>query len=515
LQGEIILDHAWRTPGVRELVAIPLYLTALLTNAPGEVFPTTKEEVLRLFVTEHEQSDDRAESLREALFGFHKEMLTALAVEATRAANTTISDSRARAVVKQVEDRLSAAGQITTAPQPTTVLDVLVSHHLLVRSGADTGGLSFQHQQFQEWYASFEVEAFMLAMSAGDQEAKRKLKTDVLNMPAWEESILFACERLSRADLTGLQAVAASVLETIAIDPILAAEMIYRSSDVVWDEIKEKVIAFVERWHTSGKGDRAARFMISTGRSEFAPQIWPLILDADSQIHSWAFRTGHRFRPSVLGSDIQARISKLPEEVRAQVVSEIAIESGMDGIELAARLAQADVSPKVQASVIQSLEIRRADRFVVEILRSAPDEVWRLLARMGDLEEIADPDAAARLARERQNYIESEPNPLNKLRMLLDAGCDDAQWEHQIGALIEDADYSINDQQTKWIIYEAHKRYPDQVINALLHRIEAGREIPSQTESLLQAAGVEIDEGPLVDLVMQHKSAKKSRGSRR
>ena len=42
--GESLMDHAWRTPGLRELVAIPLYLTALLKRARGGSLPTTKEE---------------------------------------------------------------------------------------------------------------------------------------------------------------------------------------------------------------------------------------------------------------------------------------------------------------------------------------------------------------------------------------------------------------------------------------------------------------------------------------
>jgi hypothetical protein len=70
-QGEALLDQAWRTPGVRELIAIPLYLTALLAHAPGGSMPTTREEVLRLFVAEHERGTERTEALREALFGFH------------------------------------------------------------------------------------------------------------------------------------------------------------------------------------------------------------------------------------------------------------------------------------------------------------------------------------------------------------------------------------------------------------------------------------------------------------
>ena len=95
VQGEALLDHAWRMPGIRELISIPLYLTALLAHVPGGTLPTTKEEVLRMFVTEHEQAAEKATALREAIFGFHPQMLIALAVEATRSANTAISDTRA------------------------------------------------------------------------------------------------------------------------------------------------------------------------------------------------------------------------------------------------------------------------------------------------------------------------------------------------------------------------------------------------------------------------------------
>jgi len=53
--GESLMYHAWRTPGLKELVAIPLYMTTLLKRAPGGSLPTTKEEVLRSFVAELEQ----------------------------------------------------------------------------------------------------------------------------------------------------------------------------------------------------------------------------------------------------------------------------------------------------------------------------------------------------------------------------------------------------------------------------------------------------------------------------
>ena len=63
--GERLLDEAWRTTGVRELVTIPLYLTALLALPDGRPFPTTKEEILRRFVEVHEEDYQKAEALRE------------------------------------------------------------------------------------------------------------------------------------------------------------------------------------------------------------------------------------------------------------------------------------------------------------------------------------------------------------------------------------------------------------------------------------------------------------------
>ena len=136
-QGEALLDHAWRTQGIRGLVSIPLYLTALLAHAEGERLPTSKEEVLRLFVTEHERDSDTAEVLHREMFGFHSKLLRALAVEATRLGTTTLSDDQARAAITREESRLISEGQINGLPQPTFLLDLLVSHHLLIRSGGN------------------------------------------------------------------------------------------------------------------------------------------------------------------------------------------------------------------------------------------------------------------------------------------------------------------------------------------------------------------------------------------
>jgi NACHT conflict system protein len=500
--GVALVDQAIRTPGVRELISVPLYLAALLAHAPHGTMPTTKEEVLRLFITEHERPPEKAAALREALFGFHADMLTALAVEATRAANTAISDARARAVVSQVERDLSAADQISAAPQPTAVLDVLVSQHTLVRSGAENGAVSFQHQQFQEWYASFEVERTMRAAANQDPNARNRLRADMFNLATWEEPILFACDRLSRGDRAEPNSVAAAIMSGLTIDPMLAAEMIYRSSAEVWNRVRDDITAFVRRWHTPGSVDRAVRFMITSARPEFAEQIWPLITNPDTQVHLPALRDARRFRPAVLGEGASARMTEVPSDTRANILAEIAMRSGIDGIEFATTLAKNDPSAAVQVAVIEALQFRRADRHVSELLGAALADTWPMLARKGYAEEITDPAAANRLRTERQCQIANEPNPLVRFGLLLESAGDSATEGQQIGEAIATADFPVGDQHTAWRLNSAFKRYPAQVSEALLRRLDSGFELPFHAEEFLESAPT-IDDGPIATLALE------------
>jgi hypothetical protein len=501
-EGEALLDIAWRTPGVRELIAIPLYFNALISHAPAGVVPNTKEEILRLFVTEHEKSPEKSEVLRNATLGFHREFLVGLAAAATDDATTAMSESRARQTIKRTEDRLLAEGDIIgTPPQPNTILDALVDHHSLIRSAGDQGTISFQHQQFQEWFASFEVERLMRAATTVDQEAQRNLRVRVLNASAWEEQILFASERLSRADKMAQQAVASAILESLTIDPILAAEMIYRSSAVVWEEITEMVTTFAKQWHQDGVVDRAVRFMIITGRSEFAPIIWPLITNPDTQIHLSAIRAARRFRPSVLGTDVAQRIIEIPEEVRTSVIADIAMHSGIDGIALAATVGKMDSSPKVQVAIVEALLFRRADRFARQVLSVASTAVWRLLAEKGYRHELADPDLSARLKLEERELINAEGNLLRRTQLLLEFGDNEGTPEVEIAAAIESPDFPVTDQYAALAITKALERYPDKVRTAFLHRLETGMELPYRAEEVLKEVAP-IDYGPLVAVIL-------------
>jgi hypothetical protein len=242
--------------------------------------------------------------------------------------------------------------------------------------------------------------------------------------------------------------------------------------------------------------------MITTGKADFAPQIWPLIVHEDDHVYLRAFRAAYRFRPSVLGTDVQERIARLPEKQRAIVLSQCAHESGVDGIDLAAKMAERDSSPKVKRSVIEALLFRRADGMVAEILHTAPDEVWISLAREGYAEEVVEPEAALRLMRERQRFIEAESDPLRKLRALLAVGRHGGQAGTKIRELIESAEFPVRDQHAVWGVDEAYTLYPEDVKTALLHRLQGGMEVPYRSEELLRTSDLAIDDGPLIDFVM-------------
>jgi hypothetical protein len=326
--GAKIVDQAWRTAGVRELVTIPLYLTALLSLPENAPFPTTKEEVLRHFVAAHEKEASRAEALRAAAQGFQQDYLDGLAVFATETANTAISDSNARRSIFETENLLAENGQITIKPQPDAVLDVLVSSHVLMRAG-DIPGYSFQHQQFQEWYASHSVERRIVAEVA-DSKGRGALKAEVFNLPVWEEAILFAVERLARGDTHQLAACGKAIVAAFEVDPILAAEMIFRSTDEVWEQIAATIQGSVVRWHAPGKVDRALRFMLTSGRPEFLDSVWPLVTNENEQISLKALRNCRRFRVSILGKDAEKKIKALSQHARTVLLHEMASRGGLD-----------------------------------------------------------------------------------------------------------------------------------------------------------------------------------------
>lgn len=500
-EGEAVVDQAWRNSGLRELISIPLYLTALLSTTRGSALPQTKEELLNRFVNEHENEADKAETLRTELFGFHKDILIALSVAANNLSSTSIPDDTARATISQVLKALESRGQLAPGLQPAKIIDVLVDAHLLIRTSS-AGSVEFQHQQFQEWYASFEVESLMLAASQGVEAAGYALRDQILNWPAWEESILFTCERLSRKDAAGKDAVSASILETLGIDPMLAAEMIFRATPEVWSKIRDQVIGFAKRWHTSGEVDRAVRFMITTGQPEFSEEIWPLVSSERNEVYLQTLRLARRFRPSVLGADAEKRLSELPDTIRGTVIAEIGMRSGYDGMEMAARLAKGEKHDESIYEIIQTLAFRRAGRHVTDIVSSAAKSVWQLIALKGYPEEIENEEINASIVEMRRELTRTENNPITVVGYLNLGWEDEDKTAPRLKELLESSDFPIKDQNAHGVIWQAAKKYPQIVAEALLHRAASGMETMYNSHEFVATLET-VDDGPIAEAAIR------------
>ncbi len=498
-EGVDLVDRAWRTTGVRELVGIPLYLNALLTLPKGESFPETKEAVLRMFVQQNETTPDRVERLQRDTLHQHRALLVGLAAEANRTANTVISEKIANRSVSKILQQLSEDGQIGPVPHPRVVVDGLVGAHLLVRLSGAEGGVSFQHQLFQEWYAAEEVEKLMFQAGAGDAGARKLLREEVINWPSWEESILFSCDRLSRSNDAGIRAVAAAINDTLSIDPVLAAAMIDRAADAVWLRTRERVLWFVARWHAPGTFDRAVRFMVASGKAEFADLIWPLASNADDRIQIDTFRAADRFRTSVLGPDAKTRLRTLPAPQRKIALSEIASNSGLDGMELAARLAADDPDSEVTLAVVESLTFRRGDQQVKRIMQSASDSVWKALAKVGYPDHLGDALLNERLKRERTEARAHETDPVRLLRRIVEQKPDNA--EARITELVGTPGLALRDSNVEHLVAYAHSKFPGAVAAGITARLLNDLPLPYRAGEYLREMQL-VDSGPLSDIVL-------------
>lgn len=499
--GERLVDQAWRTEGVRELVTIPLYLTALLSLPEDTPFPTTKEEVIRRFVAKHELDAAHAAALRTFTGGFHQDYLDGLAVFATTTANTSVADSNARKTISETMRVLVTDGQLAfVTVQPDAVLDTLVCNHVLVRS-SETPGYSFQHQQFQEWYASHEVERLML-LAIADPVVCGRLKSNVLNHRPWTEAILFAVERTARGDAAQKAACSAAILAALDVDPIFAANMIFSATDDVWRPISTTIRAFVEQWHAPGKLDRAVRFMITSGRPEFRSLLWPLLTHENDQIHLGALRAGSRFRPSVLGSNVADRIAALPPEIRKNILHEIAANSGMDGLDLATALAKSDDDAEVKALVVDALLFRRADHHIADLLRNADEATFDILAKEGQVDNIRDNNVRKGLeaARERQKLAGQTPR--ERLSALLHAQGREG-LDAEVVDLVAALDIDRNGGSERHLLYQVRQRYPEALANGLLRRVREGRQLFYGADDILAAASFSLEDEELLKVALE------------
>jgi nucleotide-binding universal stress UspA family protein len=412
-----LLAKAQRTAGLRDLLRTPLYLSFLADVGVGGRLPVTKDEVIDRFIASQEAHLKHSDALREQLQDCHRRYLRAIGRYLASEDDVAISQSELRKQVAIAEQQLIDESQISEKPNPQKIIDALVSHHVLIER-ANPGReclYSFQHQQFQEWFASFHVEGLIIAASETASPENLKALNSILNRSNWTEPLMFAIERLSRASAKGAQQVSKAIIRATAIDPMLAAQMIQSATSETWDLIAPGMIRFALDWSHSGDYDRAFRFMIMSGRPEFADQIWEII--GKPAIYEMSF-VSHQITPSVLGPNGHARYAQLPPDRRRALLWDLTLYGGEDGIEFALEACRSEPSVEVVHTVLELMDDRATESEFSTLWKNASIEVWALLASRWPL-SYAVGDFRQRLLQEKKKFV-AQISGVEKLHLLME-----------------------------------------------------------------------------------------------
>jgi hypothetical protein len=157
------------------------------------------------------------------------------------------------------------------------------------------------------------------------------------------------------------------------------------------------------------------------------------------------------------------------------------------------------------SDVVQSLQFRRADRHVTEILREASNEVWEQLARESYPDALAEPQLQKRLMEMRKTEAARLSDPLRSLGASIAQKTDDPAVGARVVEILRSKDFPIKDNNAGHTIHRAYEAYPNQVAEALVSRVAQGLEVPYNAHEYLLDAPM-TDDGPIVAVALSDAS---------
>lgn len=186
-------------PALDELTRIPLILSEVtMIFQAGQTVPATKVGVLDATLSLLEQKSEHQSALRTApLLGHARHYLGALALHMGRRSEVTMLEPDARATLHGLSEQLRAEGQISTIPEPASLLNVLCAHHILERREYPSVAYRFEHQQFQEFFAALMLKE-RLAECMRDPSQRGIFVSTYIDEPAWDEPLQMIAEEIGR-----------------------------------------------------------------------------------------------------------------------------------------------------------------------------------------------------------------------------------------------------------------------------------------------------------------------------
>lgn len=452
--ADAFLDHLYQTPALDDITRIPLYLVVALDLAASGIPADSRESLIARAVDKVDRS--HGHDLR-ALEDHHRLFLQSLAVRMFEAGIHLPREMAKETIWSELQPLQEQQGGCRQLGS-YDVLELLIGHHLVV---AADGNVRFQHQLFQEWFASLHVER--LARQASNLRP-------IINSVHWEEAVGFAVERLAKSDP---RAAAELISQALEVEPVFAASLVRRGGDATWEHVGNRFQEFARTWHHPGSLDRAVTFMIATGRPEFADIISPFFASTDQGIQLEALRRVSPLPSTCLGAGWREWYATLPKEVR----NTLANATRFDPPTFAVDMASAETDPEIVTEIVENLDFWGAGRQVRAILDVANDAVWDVIVRR-NLENCDEP----RYLDRRHTYLlqrqMTETDPIrrfNVLRRLEKFGGDEmTAW---LAASISDDTLPFNSQEAWELLSRATAQDPVGVGNRWILRASRGEDI--------------------------------------
>jgi DNA-binding transcriptional MerR regulator len=380
LDDDRVLDDLTRTP------LILAEVTTIFLS--GKSIPRTKVGVLAAVMRLIEQDDNHRDHLqRPPLSGQSQQYLSALAVHMTSQGAVSIVEECAQRAVHSVTQRLCADGLIASTPEPAAILSELSAHHVIERLEYPVPEYRFQHQQFQEFYASLSLKQQLLSLiEVNDPGELRRFTKQFLNEPIWEESLRMVAEEVGKAAANLIQS--EEMLEAgkrlvelaLMVDPIFAADLARLCGPTIWERVRDTIGQTLRAWYKCGDihhQECALAGMLASGYDDFIDIVIPLITSPDQQIRLTTYRAWREFHVSSLGTNWRLLVDGWKAEQRAEFIFEVVRNSWVS--EVAEDFAHFDSSPAVRAAALSALAWVGAYDCIARILSEYNDDEFELV----------------------------------------------------------------------------------------------------------------------------------------
>lgn len=418
LDANRVLDDLTRTPLILAEV-----ITVFQSGAP---IPKTKLGVLSSVMWLLEQAEEhRAHLQRQPLAGLVSDYLAALATQMTTEGDVTIEDALARTIVHSASEQLRGASQIATLPEPAAILSALCAHHVLERLEYPSVRFRFQHQQFQELYATLPLKRQLWRLvGEKDPKGNRHFAREYLNRPVWEEPLRMIAEEIGQltVDSPGPVEIAAGrrlIGMALVVDPIFAAELSRLCGTVVWREVRILVAERLRTWYRIASEHHrrlALAGMLASGSDDFIDIVLPLLTSDDQQVRLSTYRAWGVFHLSSLGSEWLRVVHGWTEENRADFIGEVVRERWM--ADIAEEFARTDPSSRVRAAALRALSWVDAADALGRVLAEFSEEVFEEVLRDRILDGIPI-TLQARALTTYEKLLQNVAIPVERLRIRL------------------------------------------------------------------------------------------------